>query len=111
MSLADFQECRLQAKKGRQVLAFYTMPEYEAWCERTNTQGWAIKYYKGLGTSDAKEAKEYFADIDDHRKTFVWNGEGPALAYVTPEAGAYEAVAVLVAPQQMCQQLWQILLT
>ena len=62
------------------MLAFYTMPEYEAWCERTNTQGWAIKYYKGLGTSDAKEAKEYFADIDDHRKTFVWNGEGPAFA-------------------------------
>ena len=74
-------ECWLQAKKGRQVLAFYTMPEYEAWCERTNTQGWAIKYYKGLGTSDAKEAKEYFADIDDHRKTFVWNGEGPTHAY------------------------------
>ena len=79
-SLAELQECQLQAKKGRQVLAFYTMPEYEAWCERTNTQGWAIKYYKGLGTSDAKEAKEYFADIDDHRKTFVWNGEGPAFA-------------------------------
>ena len=51
------------------------MPEYESWKEHTNTSGWAIKYYKGLGTSDAKEAKEYFADIDDHRKTFIWSGE------------------------------------
>ena len=65
----------LQARKGRQTLAFYTMPEYEMWKEETNTSGWDIKYYKGLGTSTREEAKEYFADIEEHRKTFVWAGE------------------------------------
>jgi DNA topoisomerase II len=63
-------------KSGKQVKVFYTMPEYEAWKEETgnNAQGWVIKYYKGLGTSNSKEAKEYFAALDDHRKTFVWEG-------------------------------------
>ena len=63
----------LQATKGKQKLAFFTMPEYEAWKE-TAAPGWTIKYYKGLGTSDKKEAQEYFADIDLHRKTFVHEG-------------------------------------
>ena len=64
----------LQATKGKQKLAFFTMPEYEAWKE-TAAPGWTIKYYKGLGTSDKKEAQEYFADIDLHRKTFVHEGD------------------------------------
>lgn len=49
------------------------MPEYEAWKE-TASPGWTIKYYKGLGTSDKTEAQEYFADIDQHRKNFVYEG-------------------------------------
>lgn len=36
-----------QAKKGKQVLAFYTLPEYETWREGlATTAGWDIKYYK-----------------------------------------------------------------
>lgn len=62
----------MQARKGRQTLSFYTMPEYEAWKESTSMSGWDIKYYKGLGTSTREEAKEYFADIEEHRKTFTW---------------------------------------
>ena len=50
------------------------MPEYEAWCDSVSTAGWKIKYYKGLGTSTEEEAQEYFADIDRHRKSFVWSG-------------------------------------
>lgn len=30
---------------------------------------------QGLGTSTAKEAKEYFADLDEHVKEFVWGGD------------------------------------
>jgi len=40
-----------QARKGARTLAFYTLPEYEAWKESlgaTGTAGWDIKYYKGL---------------------------------------------------------------
>lgn len=61
------------------MLSFYTMPEYESWSESVNTAGWKIKYYKGLGTSTQEEAQEYFADIERHRKSFVWSGasQGP----------------------------------
>jgi DNA gyrase/topoisomerase IV subunit B len=34
-----------------------------------------IKYYKGLGTSNTDEAREYFSKIDKHRKEFKWLGE------------------------------------
>ena len=33
-------------------------------------RSWKIKYYKGLGTSTAKEAKEYFRDIDTNKIEF-----------------------------------------
>ncbi|KAL8098365.1 DNA topoisomerase 2 isoform X2 [Apium graveolens] len=59
------------------VLSFYTIPEYENWKETLGNalRGWTIKYYKGLGTSDAKEAKEYFSDLGTHKKEFEWGGD------------------------------------
>lgn len=50
----------LKAKKGNTELMFYNDGEYEQWKQSNNTNGWKIKYYKGLGTSTAKEFKEYF---------------------------------------------------
>ena len=38
---------------------------------------WKIKFYKGLGTSTAAEAKEYFSDLDRHRSTFTWQYDDP----------------------------------
>ncbi|XP_064967328.1 DNA topoisomerase 2-like [Musa acuminata AAA Group] len=63
--------------KNKTVLSFYSMPEYEAWKESLggNSSGWSIKYYKGLGTSKSEEGKEYFKDIDKHKKEFVWADE------------------------------------
>ena len=52
----------LKARKGQEELMFYNEGEYEEW-KTTNgnsSKGWAIKYYKGLGTSTGKEFKEYF---------------------------------------------------
>jgi len=57
-----------QAFKGKQVKSFYSVPEYERWRDENGTTGWFIKYYKGLGTSDADEAREYFSDLDKHKK-------------------------------------------
>ncbi|XP_057989505.1 DNA topoisomerase 2 [Hevea brasiliensis] len=55
------------------VLSFYTMPEYYSWKESLgNASGWTIKYYKGLGTNDKREGKEYFRDIEKHKKDFIW---------------------------------------
>ncbi|MCO5587675.1 hypothetical protein L7F22_041626 [Adiantum nelumboides] len=63
--------------KNGKVLSFYTMPEYEAWKQSLDghTSGWCIKYYKGLGTSTAKEGKEYFRDLDKNKKDFAWETE------------------------------------
>lgn len=36
----------LQATKGKQSIAFYTIPEYEEWSKHNDTRNWAIKYYK-----------------------------------------------------------------
>ncbi|TKY49610.1 DNA topoisomerase 2 [Spatholobus suberectus] len=58
-------------------LSFYSMPEYESWRESlaNNANGWKIKYYKGLGTSTPQEGREYFRDLDKHKKDFVWEDE------------------------------------
>ena len=43
----------VKATKGKRVMTFFTLPEYDSWLESTgnNGRGWTIKYYKGLGTS------------------------------------------------------------
>tara|TARA_B100000900_G_scaffold104452_1_gene86692 strand:+ start:1420 stop:4848 length:3429 start_codon:yes stop_codon:yes gene_type:complete len=48
---------------SKQVKEFYNNGEYEEWKTKNNIDisKWAIKYYKGLGTSTSKEFKEYFA--------------------------------------------------
>ena len=50
----------LKANKGNISLMFYNDGEYEEWKAETDTKGWKIKYYKGLGTSTGKEFREYF---------------------------------------------------
>lgn len=61
------------ANRG-QPMTFFTLPEYEEWKATLGltraASAWTIKYYKGLGTSTAKEAKEYFSDINKHRIDF-----------------------------------------
>jgi len=84
--LQEFITPIVKATKGKQEVAFYTLPEYEAWRAGRGgpggvAGGWRVKYYKGLGTSTEKEAKAYFAAIAQHRKDFVWEGpsDGAAL--------------------------------
>jgi DNA topoisomerase II len=52
----------LKARKGSNELRFYNTGEYEEWKQSNNTNGWNIKYYKGLGTSTKKEFVEYFEE-------------------------------------------------
>lgn len=54
-----------------QVRSFFSLPEFAEWKLSTdNWHTWRIKYYKGLGTSTSKEAKEYFTDMARHRIKF-----------------------------------------
>lgn len=53
----------LKARKGTKELSFYSEQEYKEWKSKNNDgKGWSIKYFKGLGTSTAKEFKQYFQD-------------------------------------------------
>ena len=55
----------LKATKGSQTLCFFSESEYETWRDgMTDLRGWKTKYYKGLGTSTATEAREYFANMN-----------------------------------------------
>ncbi|KAF9333109.1 DNA topoisomerase 2, partial [Linnemannia elongata] len=69
--LVEFITPIIKVTKGREKKAFYTLPEFEAWKESEDgARGWKIKYYKGLGTSTKEDAKDYFSQMDKHKKEF-----------------------------------------
>mmetsp|Transcript_39613 Transcript_39613/g.74286 ORF Transcript_39613/g.74286 Transcript_39613/m.74286 type:complete len:1275 (-) Transcript_39613:261-4085(-) len=71
--LKEFVTPIVKVTKGQQEMQFFTVHDYEKWKEENKGgRGWTIKYYKGLGTSTSKEAKEYFKNIDDHQLSFRW---------------------------------------
>jgi len=62
------------------TITFYTTPEYEEWRteeDHSNGKKWKIKYYKGLGTSDRTEAKEYFSNLDRNLIPFTTMSDDP----------------------------------
>ena len=54
----------IKATRGNQTKSFYTDSKFRTWYGN-GQPGWHIKYYKGLGTSTSKEAREYFKQIED----------------------------------------------
>ncbi|KAM4824138.1 DNA topoisomerase 2-alpha isoform 2-T2 [Urocitellus parryii] len=73
--LEEFITPIVKVSKNKQEIAFYSLPEFEEWKSSTpNYKKWKVKYYKGLGTSTSKEAKEYFADMKRHRIQFKYTG-------------------------------------
>ena len=68
--------CKKGDQKKTSLQTFYTMTEYKKWCEQIgDTKGYDIKYYKGLGTSTDKEAKESFIDYEKKIINYIWNKE------------------------------------
>ncbi|XP_008062083.1 DNA topoisomerase 2-alpha [Carlito syrichta] len=73
--LEEFITPIVKVSKNKQEVSFYSLPEFEEWKSSTpNHKKWKVKYYKGLGTSTSKEAKEYFADMTRHRIRFKYSG-------------------------------------
>ncbi|KAH8333743.1 hypothetical protein KR059_002916 [Drosophila kikkawai] len=73
--LEEFITPIVKATKKNEELSFYSLPEFEEWKNDTaNHHTYNIKYYKGLGTSTSKEAKEYFQDMERHRILFKYDG-------------------------------------
>ena len=51
----------IKVKQGSKEKSFYSVKDYDKWNDSDLNNGkWNTKYYKGLGTSTPKEAKEYF---------------------------------------------------
>jgi DNA topoisomerase-2 len=46
------------AKKGKEVISFYTKEEYNEWEKNTNTKSWNTEYKKGLAALEDEEYQE-----------------------------------------------------
>jgi DNA topoisomerase-2 len=62
----------VKATKGKNVITFYNLTDYDNWRESDESNGYKVKYYKGLGTSTSQEAKEYFIDIETKLINYFW---------------------------------------
>ncbi|KAG0298167.1 DNA topoisomerase 2 [Dissophora globulifera] len=70
--LVEFITPIVKATKGKQKMSFFTIPEYENWKEENRgAKDWKIKYYKGLGTSMNSDIKDYFSNMERHKKEFA----------------------------------------
>ena len=58
--------------KGKDVITFYNLTDYDNWKDTPEANNYKIKYYKGLGTSTTVEAKEYFIDIETKLINYFW---------------------------------------
>lgn len=69
---------KVTTKLGARAQSFFTMPDFERWwaAHAGARQGFRVKYYKGLGTSTAQEAREYFRNLGTHVVPFVCDQEG-----------------------------------
>lgn len=73
--LEEFITPIVKVTKKSVEFSFYSLPEFEEWkAETPNSNTFSVKYYKGLGTSTSKEAKEYFMNMERHRITFQYDG-------------------------------------
>jgi DNA topoisomerase-2 len=61
----------LKITKRGDTKSFYSQGEFETWRDTHSTAGWSVKYYKGLGTSTAQEAREWFKDLFDMK--YEWD--------------------------------------
>ena len=66
----------VKAIRGQKVLEFYTEQDYHKWKNTTNTKGYQIKYFKGLGTSKKEDAQETFRKIDSLRIDYYHKDQG-----------------------------------
>ena len=65
----------VKAIKGKNILTFYNLTDYDNWKVKPESKNYNIKYYKGLGTSTTIEAKEYFVDINTKLINYIWEND------------------------------------
>ena len=73
--LYEFITPIIKISKGKQFKYFYHLDDYNKWKNTSETKGFFIKYYKGLGTIEPKESKRFFKNIDKHLIRFNYCDE------------------------------------
>lgn len=69
----------IKALKGKDEINFYSANEYEEWKHSTgNYKTYTIKYYKGLGTSEKKDAIAIFSSLDKHLISYEYDNKADA---------------------------------
>jgi DNA topoisomerase II len=62
--------------KKQNVLSFFNLQDYKRWADEKKEAHelgrYTIKYYKGLATSEKKEATECFENFEDKVVNFIW---------------------------------------
>jgi DNA topoisomerase-2 len=53
-------------RRREETLSFFSLPDFRAWAESADLSSWTLKYYKGLGTSSSREAREVFSELEKH---------------------------------------------
>jgi DNA topoisomerase II len=61
------------ASRGKETKEFFSLPDYEDWKKTVDSSKWMIRYFKGLGTSTAENARSYFKNLKNLVKTFEWS--------------------------------------
>ena len=61
----DFITPIVKIEKGKKMKFFYKINDYERW-KKKDEKGWFVTYYKGLGTIESEEIKEFFKDIEKY---------------------------------------------
>jgi DNA gyrase/topoisomerase IV subunit B len=63
----------VKAIKGKKVIEFFTEQDYLKWKETNpNTNGYQIRYFKGLGTSKKEDAQDTFRRIDELKMDYYY---------------------------------------
>jgi len=63
----------VKVNKGKKLLEFYTEQDYDKWKETVgNTDGYEIKYFKGLGTSTKEDAKNNFKRFEELKVDYYY---------------------------------------
>jgi len=74
--LYEFITPLLKVTKSNKDKFFYKLSDYNKWLsENNNGEGYKVKYYKGLGTSEPSNIKIFFKNIDKHLIKFHYNEE------------------------------------
>ena len=63
------------AIKGRSKKEFFTEGDYNEWYHTNTTNGWTIKYFKGLGTSTKEDAKDIFSRMDTLKINYYYKNK------------------------------------